>query len=99
MNILLVIADLALGGAQQVVINLANEFARQGDRVWLVDIYPELREKGMVIRINKEVNLISYNYNHLKLEKKDRIVDFFLIRCFFIVDKQCKIIAKQVQDL
>lgn len=78
MNILLVIADLGLGGAQQVVINLANEFVRQKHKVWLFDIYPELREKGMVKRMNKEVHLISRNYNDIKPEKKDRIVDFFL---------------------
>ena len=61
MNILLVIADLGLGGAQQVVINLANEFTRQRHSVWLFDVYPEMREKGMVERINSEVKLISKN--------------------------------------
>jgi len=45
MNILLVIADLGLGGAQQVVINLANEFTRQSHRVWIFDAYPDLRAK------------------------------------------------------
>jgi glycosyltransferase involved in cell wall biosynthesis len=78
LNILLVIADLGLGGAQQVVINLANEFVRQKNKVWIFDIYPELREKGMTKRMNKEVHLISHNYNDIKLDKKDKIVDFFL---------------------
>ena len=45
MNILLVIADLGLGGAQQVVINLANEFTRQKHKVWIFDVFPDLREK------------------------------------------------------
>ena len=76
MNILLVIADLGLGGAQQVVINLANEFTRQRHSVWLFDVYPEMREKGMVERINSEVKLISKKYDQLKLSKKDKIVDF-----------------------
>ena len=76
MNILLVIADLGLGGAQQVVINLANEFTRQKHRVWIFDVFPDLREIGMVDRINSEVKLISKKYNQLKLSKKDKLVDF-----------------------
>ena len=75
MNILLVIADLGVGGAQQVVINLANEFVRQSHRVWIFDVYPDLRVKGMVDRINSEVKLISKNYNELRLSKKDKVVD------------------------
>ena len=74
MNILLVIADLGVGGAQQVVINLANELVRQSHRVWIFDVYPDLRVKGMVDRINSEVELISKNYNELKLSKKDKLV-------------------------
>jgi glycosyltransferase involved in cell wall biosynthesis len=76
MNILLVIADLGVGGAQQVVINLANEFVRQSHRVWIFDVYPDLRVKGMVDRIDREVELISKNYNELKLSKKDKVLDF-----------------------
>ena len=76
MNILLVIADLGLGGAQQVVINLANEFTRQKHKVWIFDVFPDLREKGMTDRIDKEVKLISKNYKDLKLSKKDKLVDF-----------------------
>ena len=76
MNILLVIADLGLGGAQQVVINLANEFTRQSHRVWIFDVYPDLRAKGMVDRISSEVKIISNNYNDLRLSKKDKVVDF-----------------------
>jgi L-malate glycosyltransferase len=78
MNILLVIADLGVGGAQQVVINLANEFVRQSHRVWIFDIYPDLRVKGMVERIDSKVKLISKKYNQLKLSKKDKIVDYLL---------------------
>ena len=69
MNILLVIADLGLGGAQQVVINLANEFTRQKHGVWIFDVFPDLREKGMTDRINREVKLITKNYKDLKLSK------------------------------
>jgi glycosyltransferase involved in cell wall biosynthesis len=76
MNILLVIADLGLGGAQQVVINLANEFIRQQHRVWIFDVDPNLREKGMVDRIDRDVNLVSENYKDFKLSKKDKLVDF-----------------------
>lgn len=76
MKILLVVSDLALGGAQQVVINLANEFVRQSHRVWIFDIYPDLRVKGMVDRIDSEVKLISKNYNELKLSQKDKVIDF-----------------------
>jgi glycosyltransferase involved in cell wall biosynthesis len=76
MNILLVIADLGVGGAQQVVINLANEFVRQSHRVWIFDVYPDLRVKGMVERMDSEVKLVSKNYNELRLSKKDKVVDF-----------------------
>ena len=76
MNILIVVSDLGLGGAQQVVINLANEFVRQSHRVWIFDIYPDLRVKGMVDRIDSEVELISKNYNELKLSQKDKVIDF-----------------------
>ena len=35
MKILLVVSDIALGGAQQVVINLANELVRQNHNIWI----------------------------------------------------------------
>ena len=57
------------------MINLANEFVRQSHRVWIFDVYPDLRVKGMVDRINSEVKLISKNYNELRLSKKDKVVD------------------------
>lgn len=78
MNILLVIADLGLGGAQQVVINLANELVRQSHRVWIFDVYPELRVKGMVERINSKVSLINKDYNNFQLSKKNKAIDLFL---------------------
>ena len=76
MNILLVIADLGLGGAQQVVINLANEFERQNHKVWIFDIKPELRAEGMVSRINKKVTLISRNSKDLKLNFFERAIAY-----------------------
>ena len=63
MNILLIIADLGLGGAQQVVINLANELVRQGHKIYLYDVYPEIRKQGMVNKLNESVNLVSKDYN------------------------------------
>lgn len=62
MNILLVIADLGLGGAQQVVINLANELTRQGHNVWVYDVFPELRKSGMIKKISPRVRLINNAY-------------------------------------
>lgn len=76
MNILLVIADLGLGGAQQVVINLANELERQNHKVWIFDIKPGLRTEGMVSRINEKVTLISRNSKDLKLNLFERAFSY-----------------------
>ena len=67
MNILLVIADLNLGGAQQVVVNLANEFIRQNHNVWIFDIKPQIRSRGMIERIDEKANLITKDFNNIKL--------------------------------
>lgn len=78
MNILLVIADLGLGGAQQVVINLANELTRQDHNVWIYDVYPQLRREGMVRKLNDKVNLIDPDYGKLNLLEKG--INSFLYR-------------------
>ena len=80
MNILLVIADLGLGGAQQVVINLANEFVRQSHRVWIFDIEPQIRSKGMIERLDEKVHLISKDYNNIKLSFYEKVLDFILLK-------------------
>lgn len=70
MNILLVIADLGLGGAQQVVINLANELVRQGHSVWIYDIYPELRKEGMIQKNDSGVHLIDPEFEKIPFHQK-----------------------------
>lgn len=70
MNILLVIADLGLGGAQQVVINLANELVRQGHCVWIYDVYPELRKEGMIQKIDSDVHLIDPAFGKIPFHHK-----------------------------
>ena len=78
MNILLVIADLGLGGAQQVVINLANELVRQNHNVWIFDAQPEYRVEGMISRLENKVNLISKNYGEEHLSLTEKVIDFTL---------------------
>jgi glycosyltransferase involved in cell wall biosynthesis len=78
MNILLVIADLELGGAQQVVINLANEMVKDGETVFLYDVYPELRKEGMIKKLSPNVTLFSKEYN--KISFFDKIFNSFLYR-------------------
>lgn len=78
MNILLVIADLGLGGAQQVVINLANELVRQGHCVWIYDVYPELRKEGMIQKIDSDVHLIDPEFEKIQFHQK--VLNSFLYR-------------------
>ena len=46
MNILFVIADLGFGGAQQVVVNLVNEFIRENHNVWILILFAFERPIG-----------------------------------------------------
>lgn len=80
MNILIVVSDLGLGGAQQVVINLANELVRQNHNVWVFDINPHIRSVGMIERFDKKVFLISKNYSSNNLSFKYKFIDFILNR-------------------
>ena len=80
MNILITIADLGLGGAQQVVINLANELVRLGHQVILFDVYPELRKEGMVKKIENRVTLISRRFKEQPLDLIERLVNSFFFR-------------------
>lgn len=79
-NILLVVADLGLGGAQQVVINLANELINHNHRVWIYDVYPKLRKQGMVSRLNEGVELISKQYSEKSSALIERIMDGLLYK-------------------
>jgi len=78
MNILLVIADLGLGGAQQVVINLANELVNQKHKVWIFDAQPEYRVEGMISRLDNKVNLISKNYGEEHFSLTEKVFNFTL---------------------
>ena len=80
MNILLVTSDLSLGGAQQVVINLANELVRQNHNVWIFDIEPQIRSKGMIERLDEKAHLISKDYNNIKLSFYEKVLDFILLK-------------------
>ena len=73
MKILLVVADLGLGGAQQVVVNIANEFIRQNHNVWIFDIEPQIRSKGMIERLDEKAHLISNDYNNIKLSFYEKV--------------------------
>lgn len=59
MEILLVVSDLGLGGAQQVVVHLANGLAKKGQNVFLLDVYPYLRKKEVLMQLSEKINLIS----------------------------------------
>ena len=76
MNILLIASDIALGGAQQVVINLANELVRQNHYVWIFDVQPEYRVEGMTSRLDNKVNLISKNYGEEHFSIIEKTIDF-----------------------
>jgi glycosyltransferase involved in cell wall biosynthesis len=80
MTILLVIADLGLGGAQQVVINFANELVKQGHRVILYDVYPTLRKDGMINKLNINVELISPDFNTTAANIYERVSASLLYR-------------------
>ena len=78
MKILLVVSDLALGGAQQVVINLANELVRQNHYVWIFDVQPEYRVEGIISRLDNKVNLISKNYGEEYFSLTEKVIDYTL---------------------
>ena len=78
MKILIVVSDLALGGAQQVVINLANELVRQNHNVWIFDVQPEYRVEGMISRLDNKVNLISKNYGEEHFSFTEKLIDLTL---------------------
>ena len=78
MKILLVVSDLGLGGAQQVVINLANELVNQKHKVWIFDAQPEYRVEGMISRLDNKVNLISKNYGEEHFTITEKVIDFTL---------------------
>lgn len=99
MNILLVTSDLAMGGAQQVVINLANELANQNHKVWIFDIKPDIRNPGMLERINEKTQLISKNYFDIKLSFKDKIVDFVLNKLKIKTNNKKKLFDRHKQNL
>jgi glycosyltransferase involved in cell wall biosynthesis len=99
LNILLVIADLALGGAQQVVINLANELVNQNHKVWIFDIKPEIRNKGMLERLNQKTYLISKNYSEVKISFKEKIVDYVFYKLKIKTDNKKKLFNRHEQNL
>lgn len=83
MNILFIVADLGLGGAQQIVVNLTNSFAVRGHTVFLYDVFPDLRRKEIVNKLNSDVHLVS---RHFTCEPKG----FFQIFLNFIGKKFTK---------
>ena len=99
MNILLVTADLALGGAQQVVINLANELVRQNHNVWVFDVQPEYRVEGMISRLDNKVNLISKNYGKEHFSLTEKVIDFTLNKVSNIKNLKHQRFKKHVNNL
>lgn len=100
MNILIVIADLGLGGAQQVVVNFANELTRQNHNVWVYDIYPLLRKKEVVNKFEKEVIVISKGLDITPKNYKDIIINSLSYRLRINLNYyQQKIIKNHYQSL
>lgn len=103
MNILLVIADLGLGGAQQVVVNLANELAEQGQRVWIYDVYPEMRKNGMVSKLSDRVNLISRKFETTPKNLIEKSINSLTYRSKwntkYLNDKRLKQHRKELQKV
>jgi glycosyltransferase involved in cell wall biosynthesis len=78
LNILLVVSDLDFGGAQQIVVNLANELVKQQHDVCVFDVFPEKRQNGMLSKFDKNVNVITKDFGKIELSAKDKIFDFLL---------------------
>jgi glycosyltransferase involved in cell wall biosynthesis len=75
MTILIAIADLGLGGAQQIVINLSNSLVNKGHRILLFDVFPDLRKEGMIRKLDKQIELISPKYSERPKHLFERIVN------------------------
>ena len=99
MKILLVVSDLALGGAQQVVINLANKLVRQNHNVWIFDVQPEYRVEGMISRLDNKVNLISKNYGEEHFSLTEKVIDFTLNKVSIIKNLKHQRFKKHVNNL
>jgi glycosyltransferase involved in cell wall biosynthesis len=59
MNILIVVSDLGLGGAQKVVISLANGLIGKHN-IYLYDLFPEKRRPELYAEISERVKVIEY---------------------------------------
>ena len=99
MNILLIASDLGLGGAQQVVINLANELVRQNHYVWIFDVQPEYRIEGMTSRFDSKVNLISKNYGKELFSPSEKLIDFILNKLNIKTENKKKLFRRHEQNL
>ncbi|HEV7346835.1 glycosyltransferase family 4 protein [Telluribacter sp.] len=61
MNILLVINSLDIGGAEVFIVRLANNLAKRGNGVYLLDINPAKRSPLILERISEEVQLVYFD--------------------------------------
>jgi glycosyltransferase involved in cell wall biosynthesis len=75
MNILIVISDLGLGGAQKVAISLANGLAER-HRVFLYDISPEVRKAEFIAEISGKVSLVKH---------ESTFVEKLLLKSFYAI--------------
>lgn len=79
MKILLVIADLGIGGAQSIVVTLANGLFQQGDEVTVLDIYPLLRKNDIIKRLHPGIIVANLKINVLE-NAYIKIIDSLLFR-------------------
>lgn len=60
MNILFVVPDLSIGGAEVTVVNLVNSLAKLGHTISLYECYSN-RNETLVRTINNDVQIVSYS--------------------------------------
>lgn len=69
MNILLLIGDITIGGgAERVVVNLANAFLEYGHKVKILSFYRE--NENIAYEINKNIQVDFLNLKSQKQMKK-----------------------------
>lgn len=59
MNILIVVPDLSIGGAEVTAVNLANNFVKLGHSVFFFECYFN-RNKELINELNKDVQIVTF---------------------------------------
>ncbi len=67
MNILFVIANLGVGGAQSFLLRMLSAFPKEHN-IYLYDVHPKQREKEILTNLTKKIPVFSSKYERFELK-------------------------------